>query len=83
MLLRVLIFLNVSFYSPSSIVYTKQNLKEEKRGKVDHRIELKLGQRGLLLTGKVLIMRCFVRGKKKTNQTKKLHQNIGAITMFF
>lgn len=54
----------MSFYSPSPIVYTKQEFKEEKREKVDHRIELKLSQRGLLLAGKVLIMLCSVGGKK-------------------
>lgn len=63
-LIRVLIFLNVSFYSPSPIVYT-----EEKRGKVSHRIELKLGQRGPLLAGKVLIVLCSARWKTK-NFTK-------------
>lgn len=33
-----------------------RNLRRRKRGKVNHRIELKFGQRGLLLAGKVLII---------------------------
>ena len=74
MLIRVLIFLNLFFYSPSPIVYTKQKLKEEERGKVDHRIELNLGQRGLLLAGKVLIMLCSIRAEKKINPQNP-HQN--------
>lgn len=53
----------MSLYSPSDIVHAKHKLNNDGRGKVDHRVELKLGQRGLLL------VLCFVR-KSKTNRTR-------------
>lgn len=53
----------MSLYSPSDVVHAKHKLNNDGRGKVDHSVELKLGQRGLLL------VLCFV-GKSKTNKTR-------------
>lgn len=61
MLTRALILNCMSLYSPSDIVHAKHKLNNDGRGKVDHRVELKLGQRGLLL------VLCFVRNKTNRN----------------
>lgn len=66
----------MSFYSPGPIVCTKQKLEE--RGKVDHRIELTLDRRGLLLAAKVLIL-FYCQGRTKQSTPPKL----GVFISFF